>query len=614
VILLKESTFKKYKLSPFSTLPRSYTVRLLDKLRSSGVKLVTIDAIIGGKSDDRKADLALAKAIKSTPTILLKLESSAGSIDNDRQTLQEVRAAAIDEGVGTVIIDGNSQMVREIPHPLTSRHLLSLAEAGTKYLGFNIKAPINQSNSIWYLNYYDIIDYDKGVPTYTYEDVLEMDDDLAREIFKDKVVFIGNGLDLAPMSPGGGNNLARDRFQTPHGGLFGVQIHALSFENLINKNWIERRIISIEFLWGGIILIIATYIFIHHPGTTSFITAFVLTALSLIISFLSFQHYNIFIGPFTFIGLLLATYGINLRYYFSQSQITEQLIKSTFSRYVDPRLVNVLISKGEVPVVGHKVEDITIMFTDLEGFSEISNDYHLSGLLDFGNDLGMFVNQYYESIGGKVLSKEGTILLFPGDALIAIWGHPLPVEDMTNKTFTVACQIAEISAIGNRKIVTRIGLEKGLTLVGNFGTPDRFEYTAIGGRMNRASRLEGLNKHFGSQIIVSDDFYQALNTNNQQKLIYLGNLLPKGQSEPLNVYGKTFKKPDTGEVKLWMEGIHAYQNNNLTDANAIFQNIINLDGQLKQGAILYNNRINNQYINKIEDTLSLKGIISFTDK
>src|SRR5262249_10207806 len=131
---------------------------------------------------------------------------------------------------------------------------------------------------------------------------------------------------------------------------------------------------------------------------------------------------------------------------------------------------------------------------------------------------------------------EGTIIKYMGDAVMAVWGAPLEDPGHGRRAVLAACGIIEAARqkFAGRELRTRIGINTGKVLVGNLGSVFRFDYTAIGAATNLASRLEGLNKHLGTTILISESTAQQLA--DQFQLRYLGRFLASGTTQPVKVY------------------------------------------------------------------------------
>jgi adenylate cyclase len=192
------------------------------------------------------------------------------------------------------------------------------------------------------------------------------------------------------------------------------------------------------------------------------------------------------------------------------SMATMKTAIRTFGQYVPKALVEQLIRSGNVQGLGGERRELSILFTDVANFTDLSEQMS-------PEDLTRKTSRYFQELGEIILKNQGSIDKYIGDAIMAFWNAPLAVENHT----LVACRTmllcrqrsaelnAEWSANGEPEMHTRFGLHTGDTVVGNIGSPDRMDYTALGVSVNLAARLEGLNKRYGTQLLVSESVFKA---------------------------------------------------------------------------------------------------------
>jgi class 3 adenylate cyclase len=182
----------------------------------------------------------------------------------------------------------------------------------------------------------------------------------------------------------------------------------------------------------------------------------------------------------------------------------------SFKRYVPADLVSELIKLGQEATLGAENRPVTALFSDIEGFTTISESLPPERLSEC---LGV----YFEGMTRAILDEGGTVDKFIGDAIMAFWGAPHPVEDHAARACRAALRCQEFIAQrfgrdrrdGEPAFRTRMGINTGEAYVGNFGYRDRLSYTAIGDPINLASRLEAMNKHYGTRLMVSESTLAA---------------------------------------------------------------------------------------------------------
>ncbi len=184
----------------------------------------------------------------------------------------------------------------------------------------------------------------------------------------------------------------------------------------------------------------------------------------------------------------------------------------SFRRYVPAALVRELINAGKEAKLGASDElELTILFTDIQGFTSISESMK-------AQDLMLHLSNYFEHLSSIIMEEHGTIDKYIGDAIMAFWGAPQKLPNAAYLTCRAALRCQKtLKILNNQWIIdkkptmfTRMGIHTGTTVVGNLGSQYRMNYTIIGDSANLASRLEGINKLYGTQIIISETTYQQI--------------------------------------------------------------------------------------------------------
>jgi adenylate cyclase len=209
-------------------------------------------------------------------------------------------------------------------------------------------------------------------------------------------------------------------------------------------------------------------------------------------------------------------------------------VRGYFSQFVSPEVVNQLLLDPRL--VEPRKTEISVMFSDIRGFTTISEQ------LD-AQELAQFLNEYLSDMSAIVLDKLGTVDKFIGDAVMAFWGAPVAIEAPALKACDSALQmmvrVREIQtkweAQGRPHLDIGIGINTGNASVGNMGSAQRYAYTALGDTVNLASRLEGLNKDYGTHIIVNESTYASVS---EGGLLFreLDLIRVKGKTEPVTIY------------------------------------------------------------------------------
>jgi adenylate cyclase len=249
----------------------------------------------------------------------------------------------------------------------------------------------------------------------------------------------------------------------------------------------------------------------------------------------------------------------------------------SFASYVPRDLVRFMLASGqEARLEGH-TRELTIFFSDIAGFTSIAE-----GLKP--EDLVPLLGSYLDELTKIISAHGGTIDKYLGDGIMAFWGAPKDDPEHAARACqaALACQrrlteLAESGASWARSLSTRIGLATGDVLVGNFGTPDRLNYTVMGDTANLASRLEGLNKQYGTRVMVAESTYRAAREKVIARAVDLAAV--KGKAQALRVYELVCLASDPDPTarelaRLASDGLDAYLARDFTAAAACFERIL----------------------------------------
>lgn len=205
------------------------------------------------------------------------------------------------------------------------------------------------------------------------------------------------------------------------------------------------------------------------------------------------------------------------------------------SKYVPVDLVRHLYQTKREPVLGGELIEVSLLFTDIEDFTRLSEALP-------GNELARLLGLYLEAMTRAIHGAEGVIDKYIGDAVMAIWNAAAPCEGHASKACraVLACQQAVRALFasaewgGRAPLVTRFGLHRDRVMVGHFGAPDRMSFTALGDGVNLASRLEGLNKQYGTRVLASEAVYEE--AKNAYAFRLLDRVAVKGKTQGVRVY------------------------------------------------------------------------------
>lgn len=242
------------------------------------------------------------------------------------------------------------------------------------------------------------------------------------------------------------------------------------------------------------------------------------------------------------LGILL-TYVGNVVYQFIAEQQEKRWIRNAFGHFLSPKVVNELMDNPGKLSLGGERRYLTVFFSDIQGFTTIAEKME-------PEELSEFLNQYLSELTGIILSYEGIIDKYEGDAIMAEFGAPLPAENHASQACHAAldAQIRlrdlreEWAGKGLPEIWTRIGINSGVVALGNFGSQDVFDYTVMGDAVNIGARLEAANKQYGTSIMISESTRREVQDEFTTRFLDL--LVVKGKTEPVRVYELIGRKGD----------------------------------------------------------------------
>ncbi|HJW29752.1 MAG TPA: adenylate/guanylate cyclase domain-containing protein, partial [Saprospiraceae bacterium] len=252
------------------------------------------------------------------------------------------------------------------------------------------------------------------------------------------------------------------------------------------------------------------------------------------------------------------------------------LIKGMFSRYVNPSVVDELVAHPEKLRLGGERKELTVLFSDIEKFTGMAEKM-------MPEQLVAILNEYLSVMTDIIISNDGTLDKYQGDAIIAFWGAPIPQADHALR----ACQAALAMQRALREmrerwqqeqkplLNVRIGISTGEMIVGNMGGQDRFDYTVIGDSVNLGARLEGANKQYRTQTMISEGTYRFVQRHVVVRELDL--LVVAGKTEPIRVYeligliNDDISHTNWKFVEQYTQGLALYRQRRWNEAVAQFE-------------------------------------------
>ena len=415
-----------------------------------------------------------------------------------------------------------------------------------------------------------MVNYNGPTRTYPYVSFADAaEKKFAAGTFKDKIVLVGAS------ATGIGDLRA-----TPFGAIDfpGVEIHANLIDNILNQKFLMRggpqvlTDLGFIFLFG---IPLGMWLALVQPRWMAF-------ALLLLVPFAGIVYWAFlhgwwlnFIVPSLF--TLVPNVGLVALYRVLIEEQEKRKVRGAFQQYVSPEVIRRVLSDPEL--VQPRKSDITVLFSDVRGFTTISE------ALD-AQDLARLLNGYLTEMTRIIFRHQGTLDKYIGDAVMAIWGAPFTEpkhgERCCEAALSMLSRLVDLQEKwredGLPAMEIGIGINTGIASVGNMGSSLRYGYTAMGDTVNLASRLEGLNKEYGTSILISEST-RADVTNERIMIREIDFIRVKGKNQPVTIFEILSEQAAANHgkelVELFGRGREAYKARNWGAAKAAFEEVLN---------------------------------------
>ena len=546
VVYLDEKSHQELHQPYDAAWDRRIHARLIERLTRAGVRAIVFDIVfLETSSTDPirlEADRALAAAAQASGRVVVGANPrSRRGVDRGQDPeidlpFDGLREAVQDRWGLVATAPSYDQVVRLIPQNYPP-FKLSLSWQCAELMGAPVTRATNEAEQDQqarlerWLNYYGPANW---LPSISYVDALESPQ-IPDQVFRDKLIFVGSGT-LTKFS-----GERKDAFMSPFARwvrsedeqfVAGVEIQATAALNLIRGDWLISASRSGERFVVLLVGAVASLGLLRLRPTWA--TGLALEGMGGVVAVaiycFTWQHFWfswLILVLQIFIAWLFSVAANSVRLF-----VHNRLLEQTLSLYVTPKLARKLALEGGGRLLkpGAEKQELTIFFSDIESFTTITEG------LD-SNELAPLINQYFETAVGKcIYPTDGTVIKYIGDAIFAVWNAPEFIDEHPRR----ACEAAlwfrthKAQEINGRILITRIGLHTGMANVGNFGSTTRVDYTALGENINLASRLEGLNKHLGTETVMSGDTHQRVI--GQFHTRRLGRFILKGFARVIEVF------------------------------------------------------------------------------
>jgi adenylate cyclase len=466
------------------------------------------------------------------------------------------------------------QRYQEVHYPALSLQMLK--EFSKESLGISIDtfgvsniqiSDINiptSENGSYLINYYG--------PAYTFKYISATDllnGKIKPEELNKKIILVGTTAAAA-----------HDLHSTPYGPLSsGVEVHANIIENVLNQdflfkpNWIKIFDISLILLSGIFYSLVSLYL----KAFGSFISLIFGLIGYISIDWYFFSNKGIVLNTiFPIFTQLFVCFGITVfRLFFEEKQ--KRFIYKAFSKYLSPVMVDQLVENPLLLKSGGTENFMTVAFSDLEGFTAVSEKLGPIGTTKI-------MNEYFTEMTSIILEEEGVVTQYAGDLIMSIYGAPIQKLDHAERAVTVGINMQRrLNEIcekwkkqGLPKLKLRIGINSDNMIFGNLGSEQIYYYSVIGDSVNLAARLESINKKYGTYLLISEGTLKTLPPKKFLTRI-VDFIVVKGKSKPNKIYevygfqSEKFVQSESDYYENYKKGFKYYLEKKFQDSLTFFQ-------------------------------------------
>ncbi|GMR11891.1 MAG: hypothetical protein BMS9Abin29_0076 [Gemmatimonadota bacterium] len=399
------------------------------------------------------------------------------------------------------------------------------------------------------------------------------------EFFRGKIVLMGTGFHESDRFRTPFYDLARNDVGEVHGWTYGVEVHANALQNLLDSQYIRPAGNAI--VWTMLLVLAGvTAGIVFWRGAVWGAGGAVVGALgSFVLAFQQFGSSFLWLPIVAPLVVIVAAYLGSTAYVSIVEGRDKRFIKSAFGKFVSPSVVDEIAADPSKLKLGGQTQTISVLFSDLAGFTSLSEDLEAETLI-------VLLNEYLSEMTELVLAEEGYLDKYIGDAVMAFWNAPKAASDHADRALRCAImmqrKLCEMNARWRaadpeaRELRVRIGINTGEVVVGNVGGKDRFDYSAIGDSVNLGARLEPANKDYDTLVMTSEYTLNAATPENY-RLRELDFMTVVGQQQPVKVYevlelADGLLEPSKEEaLRHYASGMAAYKNRDWELAEQYFK-------------------------------------------
>lgn len=560
IIKIDDKSLEKLGVFPW---PRSYHADMITLLDQAKPKVIGYDVAFFESSNNPEEDSLLSKTLENTATTVV-LPQELHQISNGTAASQSMPLVSLlgkNVVTGFINIFPDQDLFTRHFSPLLAFNSKQIASFATVIAAQTKKTIFPVADPDHYLGVYDPNLY----PSFSFVDILE--GKITSEVFRDKIVLVGSTAATL-----------HDEVLIPYQSstVPGVYLHALYLDGILSGHTFEEIPSAVTFaiILFLIVLIFSTKLFL--PAKLDWAISIIVLALITLLPFLLIRASLVTPLFYLYITWLIAIIVSSILKIMLIEREREQL-KNHFELYVNKSVVNELMKNPNKAVLGGDKREMSVLFSDIRGFTSISEQMSPPEVVQF-------LNEYLDMMTEIVLAQGGVLDKYIGDAIMAFWGAPLPQEDHALRGVRTAWQMQQTMKTKGADVLRHwpqlgklkigIGLNTGPMAVGNMGSHSRFDYTVIGDNVNIAARIEGLTKYWHADILFPES--TKVLVEHEFLCRELDLVKVKGRSEPLRLFDVLAEKNNASTslkaaLLLFENGIGHYRSSQFEKAMIEFR-------------------------------------------
>ncbi len=406
-------------------------------------------------------------------------------------------------------------------------------------------------------------------PHYSFSDIIK--GRLSPELFRGKIILVG--------ATAIGINDIR---VTPYSTVYpGTEIHANVIDNILRGNFIRRPGWTALFDLSAILLV-GIFMGLVVPRVRALqglALGAVIVSAYVVLNYLIFSKYSLWLNlVYPVLAGVAAYLGITIYKYVTEEK-EKKKIRGAFQYYLTNSVINEMLKDPSKLKLGGDKKDLTVLFSDIRGFTTISESLS-------PEELVRLLNEYLTAMTNIVFKYEGLLDKYIGDAIMAVFGAPLDQPDHAERACRTAIEMTEElgklqkkwEAEGRPVIRIGVGINTGDMVVGNMGSDMRFDYTVMGDSVNLGARLEGINKEYGTSIVISEYTYDKIN--GRLFCREIDSVRVKGKHVPVKIYELICDIKDAGSwagfMEIFNKGLDLYKKGSWDEAVAAFNRALEI--------------------------------------